>query len=93
MVVLDIPQDELSRLKYAIQGNVVNAHSLASVIAQIISMSLALGSVSHLQTTPMYAVLNQWISSSAEGADELAFWQQNIDSCNSQSVWFSAGVT
>ena len=97
-----VPQDKISRLKYALQtirGNVVNARSLASVIGQIISMSLALGSVTRLQTRAMYAVLSQrifWsdrLSLSSEAADELAFWQQNIDRYNSQSIWFSAGAT
>ena len=58
-----VPQDKVCRLKNAIQAissNMVNARSLASVIGQIISMSLALGPVSRLQTRAMYAVLNQW---------------------------------
>lgn len=59
-----VPEDKISRLKHAIQsvasgGILVGARSLASVIGQIISMSLAVGSVSRLRTRAMYSVLNQ----------------------------------
>ena len=59
-----VPTDKIARLKSAIYsismvGNRVAARRLASVIGQIISMSLTIGPVSRLRTRAMYSVLNQ----------------------------------
>ena len=99
-----VPEDKLSRLKTAIQSAVdanfiVSARSLASIVGQIISMSLALGQVTHLRTRALYAVLNQrqfWsdqLCLSNDAAEELSFWRNNVDNFNGQSIWFSAGAT
>ena len=55
-----VPEDKVSRLKTAIQSAVdanfvVSACSLASIVGQIISMSLALGQVTHLCTRALYS--------------------------------------
>ena len=98
-----VPEEKIERLKAAIcnvsAAALVNARALASVVGQIISMSVALGPVTRLRTRAMYAVLNQrscWadkLSLSKGASEELSFWLQNITSYNGLSIWFSAGST
>ena len=57
----------------------MDVRSLASIIGQIISMSLALGPVTHLRTRALYSVLNQrrcWsdrLCLSVDALEELSF--------------------
>lgn len=98
-----VPEDKVSRLKSAIRcispEMPVHARALASVVGQIISMSVALGPVARLRTRAMYVILNQrrcWSDKlvlSEDASDELRFWFQNVDTFNGQSIWFSAGIT
>ena len=99
-----VPADKIARLKSAIhsittRGNKVAARFLASVVGQIISMSLAVGPVSRLRTRAMYAVLNQrkfwsdWLTLSLDALNELQFWKQSIDIFNGRSIYFTAGAT
>ena len=99
-----VPCDKIRRLKSVLVtispiGGMITARSLASVVGQIISMSLALGPVTRLRTRAMYSVLNQrkcWsdrLRLSRDAQEELSFWQHNIDQFNGQSIVFSAGVT
>lgn len=90
-----VPGEKIDRLKAIIrsmppEGGVVAARSLASVVGQIVSMSLALGPVTRLRTRAMYFVLNQrryWsdrLTLSSDARDELSFWRHNIDQFNGQ---------
>ena len=55
---VSVPQHKIVRLKSAITNvpilGAITAHSLASIVGQIISMSLAIGPVSRLQTRALY---------------------------------------
>ena len=57
-----MPQDEVLRLATAIDNvlplGVVGAHVLASIVGQIISMSLAIGPVACLRTRALYQAIN-----------------------------------
>ena len=72
---------------------------VASVVGQIMSMSLALGPVARLRTRAMYAVINSCTSWSAyvrlteESMLELEFWQENVAVLNTQPIWFKPGAT
>ena len=67
-----VPQDKVSRLAAAIDNvlplGVVGTRVLASIVGQIISMSLAIGPVARLRTRP----LNQVINSRQFWSDSLA---------------------
>ena len=98
-----VPQHKIDRLKSAITNvptlGTITARSLASIVGQIISMSLAIGPVSRLRTRALYSIINQrifWsdrLSLSVEAQDELRFWQHNIAQLNGRSIWFSPSVT
>ena len=57
-----VPQHKIDRLKSAIANVLIldatTARSLASIVGQIISMSLAIGPVSRLRTRALYSVIN-----------------------------------
>lgn len=71
----------------------VPAKLLASIIGQIISMSVALGPVTRLMTRGLYAALNnkvswcQWLSISSDARSELRFWVSCMDQFNGQDMW------
>jgi len=60
--VISVPEEQIvalkRQLKHAATSNQLKAHQLASIIGKIISMFLALGPVSRLMTSSMYAILN-----------------------------------
>ena len=60
-----MPQHKIDRLKSAIANvymlDVITAHILASIVGQIISMSLAIGPIVRLRTRALYGIINQWI--------------------------------
>ena len=72
---------------------------LASIVGQIISMSLAIGPVSRLRTRALYLVLNSrryWsdvLPLSCASREELLFWKSSLTAFNGQSIWFSTGAT
>ena len=98
-----VPPEKIERLKSAIVSvplrGTVTARSLASIVGQIISMSLAVGPVSRLRTRALYLLINQrmcWsdrLSLSEDACNELQFWQQNIVALNGRSIWFSPSIT
>ena len=71
----------------------INAKTLASIIGQIISMSLAFGPVSRFRTRSLYAVLNsRWawcemLTLSLEAIEELQFWSSYLKDFNAQPIW------
>ena len=77
----------------------VTARSLASIVGQIISTSLASGPVSCLRTRALHSIINQrmfWnnnFSLSIEARDELQFWHNNIAVLTDRSTCFSLSVT
>ena len=77
----------------------IPACALASIVGQIILMSLATGPLTCLQTRALYSVINQRIlwsdrfALSVEAQDEPSFWQCNLAHLNGQAIWFSPSVT
>ena len=98
-----VPEDKITRLISSLSSirypARVPMRAVASVVGQIMSMSLALGSVARLRTRAMYAVINSCTSWSAfvrlteEAMLELEFWQSNVTVLNTQPIWFKPGAT
>ena len=89
---LIVPKHKLvtlhKRLNMARKGQGIPAKTLASLIGQITSMSIALGPVTRLMTRSLYATLNdrvswcQRLNVSAEAILELDFWCSCVDQFN-----------
>ena len=98
-----LPSDKITKLQNAIHSIPSSAmcpvRAVASVVGQIIAMSLAIGPVSRLHTRALYRVINQRWSWSApvmlseEAQEELQFWQDHMHSLNGRPIWFSPGAT
>ena len=98
-----VPENKLGKLKLAIsQINVhtwVPVRSLASIVGKIISMSLAIGSISRLRTRALFSAINSrrsWCDSILlphNAKEELDFWYRNVDSLNGGPIWFEPGAT
>ena len=98
-----VPQLKIDRLKSVIAHvymlHAITARILASIVGQIISMSLAIGPIVRLRTRALYGIINQrifWsdrLALSNEARDELNFWQHNIVQLNGRAIWFSPSVT
>ena len=98
-----VPKEKMSKLWHAIDkvlaSRLVPARLLASVVGQIISMSLAIGPVARLRTRALYDVINTrsfWsekLSLSSLARDELLFWKSSMQAFNGRPIWFSAGAT
>ena len=82
-----VPDDRITRLKKfnslssILQAYRVSVHAVASIVGQVMSMSLPLGPISRLRTRALYGDINTCVSWKAflclsEGARaELNFWQ------------------
>ena len=63
------------------------------MVGQVISLTHCVGSVARIMTRSMYAIVNQKLSWNSEvkltkeACDELAFWDENVDSLNFHSPW------
>ena len=98
-----MPQHKIDQLKLAVMNiplsDTATARCLASIVGQIISMSLAIGPISRLRTRALYSIINQrifWsdrLFLSLEAQDELRFWQHNIAQLNGWPIWFSPSST
>ena len=77
----------------------VHVRWLASAVRQIISMSLAIGQVTHLRTRALYAMINSrqsWadrLHLSKDAREDLVFWKSCLSCFNGRPIWFSPGVT
>ena len=71
----------------------------ASIVGQVVSMSLAIGSVTRLRTKALYHVVNNrqfWsdkLPHSVDACKELSFWKPSLQAFNGWPVWFFPGVT
>ena len=98
-----VPEHQLVKLKTSItsisQLQKIPVRALASVVGQIMSMSLALGPITRLKTRAVYADINHsqsWADKlvlSAESLMELQFWLRSVDFLNGKPIWFSSGAT
>lgn len=94
---LTVPQTKIDclieQMKKASSRREMLAIALASVIGKIVSMSLALGPLTHMITRGLYAVLNtrsSWchqVLLMSEALEELTFWLDNINGFNGQNIW------
>ena len=83
-----VPEEKVDRLKSVVHRVLpmswVGVRLLASIVGQIISMSLALGPITRLRTRALYAVIDSrhsWsdqLKLSTDASDELEFWQTSI---------------
>jgi hypothetical protein len=98
-----VPKEKIAKLCRAIDSalnsRLVPARLLASVIGQVISMSLAIGPVARLRTRALYDVINSrrfWsekLSLPALACDEILFWKSSLPAFNGRPIWFSPGAT
>ena len=98
-----LPVEKIKELQSTIQcipsGKSVSVCLLASVVGQIISMSLAIGPIARLRSRHLYDAINQRLSQhdkiflAKEATDELEFWSSSINKFNGQPIWFSPGAT
>ena len=71
----------------------------AIIVGQVVSMSLAIGSITRLRTKALYHVVNNrqfWsdkLPHSVDTCKELSFWKPSLPAFNGQPVWFFPGVT
>ena len=97
-----VPAHKLDKFKASVtsilQYSRVPVRILASVVGQIISMSIALGPITRLRTRALYIPLNSrstWTDRCylpAEACEELKFWQSNVQFLNGRPIWFSSGT-
>ena len=98
-----VPEEKIERLKDSALGithpSRVPIRAVASIVGQIMSMSLALGPIARLRTRALYAVINRysswyaWVALTEDAKEELSFWQNNIVALNGQPIWFKSGAT
>ena len=98
-----VPSEKISRFQSSIASldlnQPVQVRAISSVVGQIISMSLAIGSVARLRTRACYSVINQrmtWsdrLLLSDEAKSELTFWKECVPLFNGQPIWFDSGAT
>ena len=95
-----VPQEKVVRLvsciDSALLSDMVGVRVLASIVGQVISMSLAIGSVARLRTRALYRVINSrrfWLPLSVDACEELSFWKSSLQAFNGQPIWFSPGIT
>ena len=98
-----VPDEKIDRLKNSVWGilhpNRVHVRSVASIVGQIMSMSLALGPIARLRTRALYAIINNctswhaYLSLGEEAREELLFWQSNVVTLNGHPIWFKSGAT
>ena len=96
---ISVTESRISKLKSSIKlirkvdCKIVKVRDLASVVGQVISLTHCVGNVARVMTRSMYAVVNQKLSWNSEvkltkeACDELAFWDENVDSLNFHSPW------
>ena len=85
--------DCMQRLQSSIINNKhVQVRSVASVVGQIISMGIVVGSVSQIMTKSLSIDIlnartwNSYIKLSSESVEQLLFWQRNITKINSRRL-------
>ena len=84
-----------NKLAEASQAPTIPARQLASIAGTIVSMGIALGSVSRLMTHAMYALIESrdtwWekLLVTPEVLSEIEFWRTNLCSCKWQPIWYS----
>ena len=98
-----VPEAKVTKLKKAIDSALISSpvhvQCLASVVGQVLSMSLAVGHITRLRTRALYAVINSrhsWadrLIPSKDAREELLFWRSCVPQFNGQPIWFSPGVT
>ena len=97
--LLQVPADKIEKLQevIALEG-AVSARLLASIVGQIISIGMAIGSITRLLTRYMYKLINSRISwrdefhLSENAEEELLFWKGSISHYNGQPIWFDVGT-
>ena len=94
-----VPNEKLEvlhvQLRQALVSKFLPAQSIASITGKIISMSIALGTVTRLMTRSLYALIatrRSWchlLEISAEAKAELQFWSNQLEDFNGQDIWHS----
>ena len=97
--VVSVPPQKIQKLQKSLEAvdrcPHVPAKQIASLVGNIMSMSIALGPVARLMTRSLYTLLNNrrsWyerLLMSPEAAEELQFWQKCISDFNGQNIWRS----
>ena len=96
-----VPKEKMTKLVHSINSalaaGLIPAQLLASIVGQIIPMSLAIGPVARLHMRALYDVINScryWsekLSLSPSACDELLFWKSSLPAFNGRPIWFPLG--
>ena len=96
---IEVPAERVTALEFKLQEickwKLIPAKRLASVAGSIISMSLAIGSVSRFMTRSMYTLLEtrlswwEMLEITPEARQELEFWKACLADYNCQPIWHS----
>ena len=96
---IEVPGERIKALQRKLESvsrmETLCARQLASVIGTIISMSLAIGTVSRFMTRSIYRLLESRISwwdtltITPDAHQELKFWRACLTDYNSQPIWHS----
>ena len=100
--VVSVPPHKIQRLQESLSALgeclYVPAKLIASLVGNIMSMSIALGPVARLMTRSLYTLLNSrhsWyerLQMSPEAAEELRFWHKCFSDFNGQNIWRSSSA-
>ena len=91
---ISVPQQHICKLQGSLRkaSPSMTVRQLASIVGQIVSMSLGLSSVARLMTRSLYTIINcrtTWndkIVWTEEAWAEMKFWENNIESLNGKEM-------
>ena len=97
---ISVPEQRIYKLQESLRkvSPSMTVRQLASIVGQIVSMSLGLGSVARLMTQSLYIIINcrtTWndkVVWTEEAWAEMKFWEINIESLNGKEMRYSAGA-
>ena len=97
---ISVPEQRICKLQESLRkaSPSMTVRQLASIVGQIVSMSLGLGSVARLMTRSLYTIINcrtTWndkVVWTEEAWAEMKFWENNIESLTGKEMRYSAGA-
>ena len=97
---ISIPEQRICKLQESLRkaSPSMTVRQLASIVGQIVSMNLGLGSLARLMTQSLYTIINcrnTWndkVVWTEEAWGEINFWEKNTESLNGKEMRYSAGA-
>ena len=97
---ISIPEHRIEKLRESLRkvSPCTTVRQIASIVGQIVSMSLGLGPIARLMTRSLYTIINHRITWNdkvlwtKEAGGEIKFWEDNIESLNGKEMRYKAGA-